>query len=392
MPRDSFLVFGAPLIEEPEIQEVVDCLRSGWVGTGPRVARFEEMFRSFKGTGDAIAVSSCTAALHLSLEALGIGPGDEVLLPALTFAATSNAVIHAGGTPVFVDVDPRTMNIDPAAVEAAITERTRAIIVVHFAGRPCEMDAILLAASARGIDVVEDCAHAIEAEYHGRPAGTLGRLGCFSFYVTKNILTVEGGMITCEDPVLGNRLRVLGLHGMDRNAWHRFGDEGFVHYDIVGAGYKYNMTDLQAALGIHQLPRIHHYWKRRAAIDACYREALQDLPLTLPAPQAPETRHAHHLFPIQVDVDAAGIDRDEFIARMHRAKIGVGVHYRALHLHSYYRKRFGYERGVLPTAERIGDRTVSLPLSPRLSDRDVEDVIEAVHACLGAPGSSKRSP
>lgn len=384
MPRERFLVFGAPLIEEPEIQEVVDCLRSGWLGTGPRVARFEEMFRAFKGTRDSIAVSSCTAALHLSLEALGVGPGDEVILPALTFAATSNAVIHAGGTPVFVDVDPRTMNIDPAAIEAAITGRTRAVIVVHFAGRPCEMDEILAVTTAHGLDVVEDCAHAIEAEYHGRPTGTLGRLGCFSFYVTKNILTGEGGMITCDEPDLGGRLRVLALHGMSRDAWHRFGDEGFVHYDIVDAGYKYNMTDLQAALGIHQLPRIHRYWERRAAIDARYRDALKDLPLTLPLDAAPETRHAHHLFPIQVDVDVAGIGRDAFISRMHRAGIGLGVHYRALHLHRYYRERFGYRPGALPAAEGIGDRTVSLPLSPRMTDRDVDDVIEAARATLAS--------
>jgi len=266
MARDSFLVYGAPEIDDDEIAEVVDCLQTGWLSTGPKVTRFEKDFAAYKGTDQAAAVSSCTAALHLSLLAAGLEPGDEVITTAMTFCATVNAIIHAGGTPVLVDVDPQTMNIDPAAVEAAITDRTRAILPVHFAGRVCEMDPLMAIAKANDLKVIEDCAHAIEGEYRGRRAGTFGDFGCFSFYVTKNVVTGEGGMVLAQDPAALDRVRIMAIHGMSGNAWKRYSDAGFKHYQVVTDGYKYNMMDIQAALGIHQLARVEKNWLKRQQI------------------------------------------------------------------------------------------------------------------------------
>ena len=384
MTREDFLVFGAPLIEQPEIDEVVACLRSGWIGTGPRVARFEEAFRAYKDVEHAVALNSCTAALHLALAALGVGPGDEVIVPTMTFVATSNAVIHAGATPVLVDCEPHTLNVDPAALEAAITPRTRAAIVVHFGGRPCDMDRITAVTRSRGIALIEDCAHAIETEWRGRKAGTLGDVGCFSFYVTKNVETGEGGMAITGSRALADRMRTLALHGMTKDAWRRFSDKGYVHYDVVDAGFKYNMMDLQAAIGIHQLARVERTLERRAEIWHAYDEAFRDLPVFVPAAPAPDTRHAHHLYTLLIDVDHVAVTRDDFLERMTQQKIGVGVHYRAVHLHPFYQERYGYRTGQLPAAEWVSERTVSLPLSPRLDPSDVADVIEAVRRSLGA--------
>ena len=381
-PRERFLVFGAPALEEPEIAEVVASLRSGWLGTGPKVARFEQDFEAYKGHGHAVAVNSCTAALHLSILASGICTGDEVITTPLTFCATVNAVIHAGATPVLADVDPDTMNLDPQAVESALTERTRAILPVHFAGRPCAMDALTGIASRHSLRVIEDCAHAIETQYHGRNAGTLGDIGCFSFYVTKNVSTGEGGMLLARDEEVAARIKVLALHGMSRDAWKRFSDEGFKHYFVVECGYKYNMMDLQAALGIHQLARVEENWKRRDAIWKRYQEEFSDLPLTLPAPDEAETRHGRHLYTVLVDEERAGVSRDDFLAAMTRHNIGAGVHYLSLSEHPYYQERFGWHPDQFPAATRIGRQTVSLPLSAALSDEDVEDVIRAVRQVL----------
>ena len=258
--REEFLVFGAPLIEAAEIDEVVETLRSGWLGTGPKVARFESDFCRYKaGWGYPVAVNSCTAALHLSLLAAGVGPGDEVITSPMTFCATVNAIIHAGGTPVLADVDPATMNIDPQQIRDRITEKTKAILPIHFAGRPCEMDAIMAIANERGLQVIEDCAHAIETTYHGQHAGTFGDFGCFSFYVTKNVVTGEGGMILAKTEETASRLKTLALHGMSKDAWKRFSDSGYQHYQVVESGFKYNMMDIQAAIGIHQLNRVEHF-------------------------------------------------------------------------------------------------------------------------------------
>jgi dTDP-4-amino-4,6-dideoxygalactose transaminase len=380
--RDEFLVFGSPTIEQPEIDEVVDSLKSGWLGTGPKVHRFEEMFREYKGCGHAMAVNSCTAALHLAMIAIGIGPGDEIILPAMTFAATANAVLHAGGVPVFADCGRDSMNIDPDDIERKITPKTRAILLVHFAGRPCDMDRIMAIAAKHDLRVIEDCAHAIEAEYHGKKTGTFGDFGCFSFYVTKNVVTGEGGMAITDNEAYADQIKVLGLHGMSRDAWKRFSDEGYKHYQVVYAGFKYNMMDIQAAIGIHQLPRVEDYWARRREIWQRYDEAFAGLPLFTPAPPEAETRHALHLYTILLDIDRAELTRDRFLDEMTRRKIGVGVHYLGLHLHPFYRERYGYRSGDLPSTEWISERTVSLPLSPGLGEADVADVIEAVRDIL----------
>ena len=382
-PRE-FLVFGSPLIEEDEIQEVVATLRSGWIGTGKKVHDFEEAFKAYKGASHSIAVNSCTAALHLSLVALDLKPGDEVITTPMTFCASLNAIIHAGGIPVLADCDRQTMNIDPREVERRITPRTRAILPVHFAGRACAMDDLMDIARSRRLAVVEDCAHAIETEFKGRKAGTFGDFGCFSFYVTKNITTAEGGMAITSDPHLAERLKVLALHGMSKDAWKRFSDEGYRHYQVVEAGFKYNMTDLQASIGLHQLRRVDSCWKRREYIWNRYHASFRDLACILPAPVESGTRHGYHLYTLLVDVDRAGKTRDEVLQALHDRKVGTGVHYVAAHLHPYYSTRYGYRRGDFPNAEFISDRTISIPLSPKLTDQDIDYIIEAVYEVLGS--------
>ncbi len=380
--RDDFLVFGAPLIEDDEIDEVVASLRSGWLGTGPKVARFEQDFAAYKGVAHVAAVNSCTAALHLSILAAGIEPGDEVVTSALTFCASVNAIIHAGATPILADVDPRTMNVDPAEVAARITPRTRAIVPVHFAGRPCDMTALGELAARHDLKVIEDCAHAVETEYRGRKAGTIGDFGCFSFYVTKNVATGEGGMVLARSEEDAARIKVLALHGMSKDAWKRFGDDGYKHYQVIECGFKYNMMDIQAALGIHQLRRVERNWLRRREIWGRYKAALADLPLGLPADPEPDTRHAHHLFTILVDEAAAGITRDALLDAMTARNIGAGVHYLSVPEHPYYQRTYGWTPEDCPHAMRIGRQTLSLPLSAKLTDRDVEDVVAAVRWAL----------
>jgi len=382
--RNEFLIFGSPIIEQPEIDEVVASMESGWLGTGPKVHAFEEKFKEYKKTKYAVALNSCTAALHLSMLAIGIKTGDEVLVPAMTFAATANAVIHSGARPVLVDCERDTMNIDPKDIVNKITPKTKAIIPVHFAGRPCNMEAIIEIANKCNLKVVEDCAHAIEAEYHGKKTGAFGNIGCFSFYVTKNIVTGEGGMIVTDNEDYANQIKVLALHGMSKDAWSRFGDSGYKHYDVVYAGYKYNMMDLQAAIGIHQLERINKYWERRQQIWNKYNEAFGDLPVILPARIESHTRHSYHLYTLLLDVDRLKISRDEFLSKMTGRHIGVGVHYMALNLLTHYQKTYGYRRGDFPNSEWIADRTVSIPLSPKLTDEDIDYVINAVKGVLYA--------
>jgi len=382
LPRADFLTFGAPAIEQDEIDELVASMRSGWLGTGPKVARFEEDFRAYKNAAHAVAVNSCTAALHLSILATGVGPGDEVITSAMTFCATVNAIIHAGATPVLVEVDPTSMNMNPEPVSAAITERTRAILPVHFAGRPCDMDGLGELAAAHGLKLVEDCAHAIEAEYKGRKTGTFGDFGCFSFYVTKNVVTGEGGMVLARSERDAARIKMLALHGMTKDAWKRFGDAGYKHYQVEECGFKYNMMDLQAAIGIHQLKRVESQWQRRREIWQRYSEAFAGLPLGLPAPPESGTRHAYHLYTILVDQAKTGISRDDFLEAITAERIGVGVHYLSIPEHPYYQRTFGWKPEDYPEAMRIGRQTVSLPLSARLTDDDVEDVIAAVRGIV----------
>lgn len=386
--KEDFLVFGAPVIEQAEIDEVVASLKSGWLGTGPKVARFERDFAAYKGVSHAIAVNSCTAALHLSLLAANLQPGDEVITTALTFCSSVNAIIHSGATPVLADIDSQTMNVDPAQVEARITSKSRAILPVHFAGRPCDMDALCTIAERYGLKIIEDCAHAIETEYRGRKTGTFGDFGCFSFYVTKNVITGEGGMVLARNEDDAASIKILALHGMSKDAWKRFSDEGYKHYYVVGCGFKYNMMDLQAAIGIHQLRRVERFWQRRREIWHRYNEAFADLPLKLPAEPEPHTRHSYHLYTILVEEEKAGISRDDFLGSMTAQNIGVGVHYLSIPEHPYYQQRFGWKPDDYPNAKRIGRQTVSLPISAKLTDKDVEDVSKAVRMVLKNKGTA----
>src|SRR5438270_7776473 len=338
--RQSFLVFGSPMIGEEEIAEVVDSLRSGWVGTGPKVRAFEQALEEYLGVPECRCVSSCTAALILSLQVLGIGPGDEVLVPAMTFVASANAVEHAGARPVLVDSVLETGLIDLDAAEAAITPRTRAIMPVHLAGRPVDMDRLASMRDRHGIKVVEDAAHAVGAEWHGKRIGGMGNICAFSFYVTKNITTIEGGAVLTDDPGIAGEVERLALHGLSHGAWQRFSDAGFRHYEVVRPGFKYNMTDVQAAVGLHQLARLEEWIERRAQLWERYDELLAGLPVTTPPPAAPDSRHARHLYQVLVD-ERSRIARDELLDALTARKIGTGVHYRGVHLHPFYRERYG---------------------------------------------------
>ena len=345
------------------------------------MSQFERDFAAFKGVEHVAAVGSCSR-LHLSLQVAAIEPEDEVLTSALTFCSTINSIIHAGGRPVLADIDPITMNVAPKAVEARITGKTRALVPVHFAGRPCAMDSLSPIAFRHGLKVVEDCAHALEAQYHGKATGTIGDFGCFSFYATKSVTTGEGGIVMARRPEDLDEVRMLSLHGLSKDAWGRFKEPGHEHYYAVRIGFKYNMTDLQAALGIHQLRRLMANWQRRHAIWQRYLDAFKDLPVGLPAAPEPGTRHAYHLFTLLIDERRAGIARNEFLEAMTRLGIGVGVHYLSIAEHPVYRERFGWKPEDWPVACRIGRQTVSLPLSAKLTESEVERVIRAVRNSL----------
>ena len=379
--QDSrFIVFGAPDIGADEIDEVVATLESGWIGTGPKVAQFENAFAEYKSVSadQVAALNSCTAALHVSMVAADLEPGDEVITTAMTFCATANAIIHAGATPVIADIEPGICNIDIDQLEQRITSRTRAILPVHFAGRPCNMDRICALAEKHDLVLIEDCAHAIETQWRGQTAGTFGDFGCFSFYVTKNVVTGEGGMVIGRSPEHIDRIKILGLHGMTKDAWKRFGDEGYKHYEVVTAGFKYNMMDLQAALGIHQLRRVEENWLRRQAIWDRYQEAFAPLPVGLPPDPEADTRHAYHLYTLEIDEDACGVSRDALIGKLNEAGIGSGVHYRSLAQQPFYQERFGWRPEDYPVSTKFGNQTISLPIGPNLDDFDVERICDTV--------------
>ncbi len=379
--RDNFLVFGSPLIGEAEIAEVVESLRSGWIGTGPKVHRFEQMLSAYLGAGQCRCVSSCTAALILSMRVLGIGAGDEVLVPAMTFVASANAVEHAGATPVLVDSVPGTGLIDLEQAEAAITPRTKAIMPVHLGGRPVDLDRLARLRDEHGLHVIEDAAHALGAEWHGRKIGAFGNLTAFSFYVTKNVTTIEGGALVTEDPELAERVERLALHGLSLGAWQRFSDTGFKHYEVLDPGFKYNMTDVQAALGLHQLPLLDAWIEERARLWDRYDRLLADLPVTTPPPAEADTTHARHLYQVTIDPDLP-LTRDELLDGLTARRIGSGVHYRGVHLHPFYRDRYGLRAEQFPVATAISDRTLSLPLSPKVTDADQDDVVAALRELL----------
>lgn len=374
----NFLPFHRALIEEEEINAVVSVLQSGWLTAGPRVKEFEAAFASYTGASHALAVNSCTAALHLALAAIGIEAGDEVIVPTMTFAASGEVVLYFGAKPVLVDCLPGSFHMDPDCIERAITPRTRAILPVHFGGYPCDMDRILDIARRYGLKVIEDAAHALPASYKGRPVGTLGDITCFSFYATKTLTTGEGGMATTENAEYAHRMRILSLHGISKDAWKRYSAEGTWRYDILEPGYKYNFTDLQAALGLAQLAKCDSMTASRAAIANRYTEALGALE-AFETPFAPtEVGHAWHLYVIQVNASALRINRDQVIEELKQRGIGTSVHFIPLHLHSLYRDQLGYRAGQFPNAEARFEHAISLPIYPGMDQADTDRVVEAL--------------
>jgi dTDP-4-amino-4,6-dideoxygalactose transaminase len=397
-PADPFLPFSAPWFGPEEKEEILAVLDSDWITTGPRTRRFEQEFAAFLGAEDALAVNSCTAALHLALVSTGIGPGDAVITSPFTFAATANVICHAGARPVFVDIRPDTCNLDPINLDAFVRkscqwdatrrelrlrdggQRVRAVIAVHYGGQPCQMDELRATAGAYGLVLIEDAAHAAGAAYRGRTVGLLGDLACFSFYPTKTMSTGEGGMLVARDPEVLRRARSLSLHGMSRDAWKRFGKDGDWRYDVVEAGFKYNMTDLTAALGLHQLRKLPGFTQRRRELAARYHRELAGLPLQLPV-VLPEAASAWHLYAIQVLHPR--VSRDALIDRFKERNIGCSVHYLPLHLMSFYRRHIGSREGDHPHTEAVSRRILSLPFFPRMSDADVDRVIAALREVLG---------
>ncbi|OCZ49685.1 DegT/DnrJ/EryC1/StrS family aminotransferase [Dehalobacter sp. TeCB1] len=380
--REQFLPYALPLIEDDDIEAVVDSLKSNWISKGPKTGEFEKRFAEYIGVKHAIALNSCTAGLHIALLAAGVGAGDEVITTAMTFAASANVIIHCGATPVLVDIDPKTMNIDPAKIEEKITAKTKAIIPVHLAGLPCEMDEIMVIAKKYSLFVLEDAAHGTYTKYKDRMVGTIGDAAAFSFYATKNLATGEGGMVMTNDDELANKMRVLSLHGMSRNAWNRFSEKGSWYYEIEYPGYKYNMTDIQAAMGMTQLAKLESMQARREVIWQRYNAAFSKLPeIEVPTDFA-YARHARHLYMIRLNLDKLTVDRAAFIELLKEENIGTSVHYIPLPYHPYYRDTFGYKPGDFPKTEALYERIISLPLYPRMSDADVQDVIEAVQRVI----------
>ena len=379
--RNDFLVFGSPKIEQEEIDEVVECLKSGWIGTGPRVNEFENAFCDYIGSKYAIALNSCTAALHLSMLISDVSIGDEVITTPMTFAATANAILHTGAKPIFVDVEKDSMNIDPTLIEKVISPKTKAILPVHFAGRPCNMDHIMEIAQKNNLLVIEDAAHAVEAKYKGKKIGNIGDMTCFSFYVTKNLVTGEGGMITTTNEEWSKKIKIRALHGMTSDARMRYANKSYKHYQVIAPGFKYNMMDIQASLGIHQLKRLDKNFDRRKEIWNIYNKAFENLPITTPSEEK-DTVHGRHLYTLLLDLDNLKISRDEFLGEIVRENIGVGVHFISLHLQPYYKETFGLKKDDFPNSAFISERTVSIPFSAKLTEKDVQDVINAITKVL----------
>lgn len=384
--RDTFLPFGVPAIGEEEIEEVVATLRSGWIGQGERVLRFEREFADAVDAEHAVAVSSCTAALHLALVVAGLQPGDEVLVPALTFAASATAVLHAGARPVFCDVDPDTLLLDLDDAARRVTARTRAVMPVHFGGLPCDLHAVQALATKHALTVVEDAAHAVGSKLDDRPIGSFATYCCFSFYANKNLTTAEGGMIALDDGNAAEKLRMLRLHGLSTDAWRRYADKSFVPSAVHALGFKYNLTDLQAAIGIHQLAKVERFQARREALAERYDAALAALPGVSVQPRSlpgRATRHALHLYLLLLDLAAFEVGRDELVAALRAENIGAAIHYRALHLEPYFSELFGHAPEEFPHSLAAGARVITLPLTPGMSDEDASDVVRATTKVLG---------
>ena len=381
-PRENFLPFHSPVIGEREIAAVVEVLKSGWLTTGAKVREFERDFCRFIGCSHAVAVNSGTAALHLALAAIGLKPGDEVILPTMTFAATAEVVLYFGAKPVLVDCEPDTLNMDSAHLGAALTSKTRAIIPVHFGGQSCDMERILKFAHEHDLRVIEDAAHALPSSFHGRRVGTIGDITCFSFYATKTITTGEGGMATTENPQWADKMRMLSLHGISHDAWNRYSAEGSWYYEILTPGYKYNLTDLAACLGIEQLKQCDEFYQRRQSIAAAYDHGFADLAEIQTPVCRPDVQHAWHLYVIQLQLDRLRTDRHDFVEALREKNIGTSVHFIPLHRHPYYRDTFGYRPEDFSSASAVFERIISLPIYPKMSDEDVEDVIAAVRSIV----------
>jgi perosamine synthetase len=375
---ETVLPFHKADIGDEEVAEVVDVLRSGWLTTGPKVKEFEQEFAAMVGAQHAVAVNSCTAALHLALEASGLREGDEVLVPTMTFAATAEVVAYFKAKPVLIDCVQDTLNLDPDRIEEAITDKTKAIIPAHFAGHPCEMEQIQSIARTHGLRVIEDAAHALPARYQGKMVGGIADFTCFSFYATKNITTGEGGMVTTDDPEWAARVRMMSLHGLSRDAWNRYSAKGSWYYEILSPGFKYNLTDIAAALGLAQLKKCDRFWKARERYAALYHEGFRELPEIICPQAASHVQHAWHLYVIQLNLDRLRISRNEFIQRLQQAGIGCSVHFIPLHLHPYYRDKWGYRPHDLPVSSMVYQRIVSLPLYSKMTDADIERVIVTV--------------
>jgi dTDP-4-amino-4,6-dideoxygalactose transaminase len=376
--RDTFLPFAKPSIGEEEIAELTESLRSGWITTGPKVEKFTEDFRAYVGGKYASSLSSATAGLHLALLAHGIGPDDEVITTPMTFAATLNVIVLCRARPVLADIDFRTLNVRVEEIERRITKKTRAIIPVHYVGQPCDMDPILDLAKTKGLAVIEDAAHALGAEYKGKRIGSFPTTSVFSFHPNKNITTGEGGMVVTDNEEVFEKVSLLKFHGMDRNAWKRFAKAGSPRYDIALPGYKYNMMDIQAALGLHQLPKLDRFIEKRRAIAVRYQHDFRDAPFILPESVLWPSRHAWHLYAPLVDIDRLTIGRDRLMAELKDRNIGCGLHYTAAHEFSYYRKNFGWKPDDFPEAHFVSERIVSLPLFPDMTESDRTDVVGAV--------------
>lgn len=375
--RTEVLPYGRQWLDDEDVEAVVRALRSDWLTTGPRVPEFERAFAEAAGTAEAVAVCNGTAALHAAMHALGIGPGDEVVVPSMTFAASSNCVVYQGGTPVFADVDPETLLIDPASVEARITPRTRAVVAVDYAGQPCDYGALRALAERHGLALVDDASHSVGGSDRGRPVGSLADLSTFSFHPVKHLTTGEGGMITTDDAELAGRMRVFRNHGITSDHRQRAEQGGFF-YEMVELGYNYRITDFQCALGLSQLRRLPEFVRRRQEVAARYDAAFAGIPAVLPLAVREGVSHAYHLYPVLLDLDRLSADRATVFAALRAEGIGVNVHYVPVHLHPFYRERFGTGPGTCPVAEAAYERLVTLPMFPRMSDGDVDDVVAAV--------------
>ncbi|MCL2760790.1 MAG: DegT/DnrJ/EryC1/StrS aminotransferase family protein [Desulfuromonadales bacterium] len=377
--RKEFLPFSRPSLSDDEINEVVDSLRSGWITTGPKVKRFEEDFLKYTGAKYAVPLSSATAGLHLVLLALGLKEGDEIITTPMTFASTLSIPTLCGMKPVLVDIEEGTLNIDVSKIREKITPRTKAIIPVHFAGQPCDMDPLFALAKEFSLTIIEDAAHAVGTEYKGKRIGSFDSISIFSFHPNKNITTGEGGMVCTPDESLAEEVSLLKFHGMSREAWKRFASSGTPNYDIAMPGFKYNMMDIQAAIGIHQLPKLDSFIKRRTEIAEFYNREFADVDEVITPKYAPyQQLHAWHLYTPLIKIEDLNINRDSFMEELKKLNIGSGLHYKAIHQHSWYRKNLPQQEGSLKNADYASDRILSLPLFPDMSDEDAKDVVEAV--------------